>query len=304
MACYRPLHAWKGPPEIDPETGRERTVFFQRKKGWAEYEISHMMLACGRCTGCRLDRSREWAMRCLHEARLHADNAFVTLTYNDRHLPADGSLVKRHFQLFMKRLRKSVSPKKVRFFQCGEYGSINLRPHYHAILFGHDFSDKTVWKSNRFGDPVYKSAELQKLWCDQHGSPLGFVSTGAVSFRSAAYVARYIMKKRTGDGAEQHYQGRIPEYVTMSRRPGIGHDAVKRYGRHWYDHGYVVEQGAKMGLPRYYDQVMVANGHDIEDAILARRAHAVKSAEGVGDRKRHEMEIIKKAELTMVPRSL
>ena len=159
-------------------------------------------------------------MRCHHEASLYQDNCFITLTYSDEHLPSDKSLHVDHFQKFMKRLRKRFG-EGVRYYHCGEYGEKYMRPHYHACLFNFDFPDKKIWKENN-GNRLYISESLSELW------PFGFVTIGDVTFESAAYVARYIMKKVNGDLAESHYErvdwdtGEVyhlkPEYTTMSRR--------------------------------------------------------------------------------------
>ena len=141
-------------------------------------------------------------------------NCFVTLTYNDEHLPANGSLNKRDITLFLKRLRKRYG-KGIRYYQCGEYGELLSRPHHHAILFNHDFEDKQLW-SVRGGVRLYRSASLEQLW------PYGYSTIGDVTFESAAYVARYVVKKITGEREGEHYRGKMPEFATMSRRPGIG----------------------------------------------------------------------------------
>ena len=177
-----------------------------------------MSVPCGRCIGCRLEHSRQWAVRCMHEASLYEDNCFITLTYANEYLPPGGSLRKRDFQLFMKRLRKRFSDGVIRFYHCGEYGENTFRPHYHALLFNFDFVDKTLW-SLRGEHKVYRSAVLEDLW------PSGQSEIGSVSFESAAYVARYITKKVTGARAEGHYRAvdeltgeifdRLPEYSPL-----------------------------------------------------------------------------------------
>jgi len=131
----------------------------------------------------------------------------------------------------MKRLRKEHG-EGIRFFHCGEYGDKSFRPHYHALLFNFDFGDKRLWKVSN-GQNVFTSENCAKLWGQ------GFVTLGAVTFQSAAYVARYVMKKRTGPSSEQHYSWvdpqtgevhrRVPEYITMSRRPGIGTKWISKY---------------------------------------------------------------------------
>ena len=148
-------------------------------------------IPCGKCIGCRLAHSRQWAVRCVHEASLHERNCFLTLTFDDAHLPVSGSVSVRDVQLFLKRLRKALSYQniKIRFFACGEYGDKNLRPHYHLILFNYDFSDdRQLLRQTPYG-PLYISDFLFRLW------PYGFHTIGNVTFKSCAYVARYVTKK-------------------------------------------------------------------------------------------------------------
>lgn len=207
-----------------------------------------VQIPCGQCIGCRLERSRQWAIRCMHEASLHDDNCFITLTYADEHLPPGGTLRPRDFQLFMKRLRKKFGPG-IRFFQCGEYGAGLGRPHHHALLFGHDFEDKVYW-TQRNGQKYYVSADLMELW------PFGWHTIGNVTFESAAYTARYIMKKINGDEAEDHYGEKIPEYITMSRRPGIAKKWYDQFKNDVYPHDYVIiRDGIKCRPPAYYDKL-------------------------------------------------
>lgn len=212
---------------------------------------------CGGCDGCRLERSRQWAIRCMHEASLHEENSFITLTYSDESLPWDGGLDREAFPKFMKRLRKSIAPRKVRFFHAGEYGSRFGRPHYHSCLFGYDFPDKTPW-STRAGFPVWRSEALERLW------PHGQSEIGTVTYESAAYVARYIVKKHRGPKEEfvsvaaetGEVFPREKEYATMSRRPGIGRQWIDRFLDEVYATDGVVVQGRLQKPPRYYDQVL------------------------------------------------
>lgn len=171
-------------------------------------------------------------------------------------MPANGGLQLEDFQLFMKRFRKAVSPLRLRFFHCGEYGETFSRPHYHACIFGYDFQDK-VLHTERLGNKLYTSEMLDDLW------QKGFSTIGAVTFDSAAYVARYITKKVLGERAEWFYSeidpetGEIyrelrPEYVTMSRRPGIGKTWFEKYKTDVYPSDFVVIDGKKFPPPRYY----------------------------------------------------
>lgn len=239
MPCFRPLKGYRA--KSRNENGK-RPVVFSWREGFYDTPID---IPCGQCIGCRLERSRQWAVRCVHEASLYADNCFITLTFNDANIPEDGSLDVRHFQLFMKRLRKKYG-ENIRFFHCGEYGAHKGRPHYHACLFNFDFPDKVLW-SIRDGVRLYRSDSLQSLW------PFGFSTIGEVTFESAAYVARYIMKKVTGDAADSHYDGRKPEYTTMSRRPGIGSGWFEKYSSDVYPSDFVVINNKKVKPPRYYN---------------------------------------------------
>ena len=191
---------------------------------------------------------------------MHEDNCFVTLTYNENNLPAGGSLQLRHFQLFMKKLRGKYGAK-IRFFHCGEYGPLLARPHYHALLFGMDFNDKLLIHQSPDKKPQYQSNQLEKLWGK------GFCTIGAVNYQSAGYCARYIMKKITGRQAESHYQGKKPEYVTMSRRPGIGSTWFAKYQNDIYPDDHVIIDGKPKRVPSYYDY-LIENSADPTNHLL------------------------------------
>lgn len=242
MSCYSPLHAFKG----KSDNTEKIKIVFRRPDSWKGEALD---LPCGQCVGCRLERSRQWAVRCMHEASLYSDNSFLTLTYAPESLPVDNSLQKSHFQNFMKRLRKSIAPKRVRYYHCGEYGEKLARPHYHALLFNHDFHDKLYFKGQD-QNTISTSETLSKLW------PYGFSVVGQVTFESAAYVARYILKKVTGDKSEEHYQGRQPEYTTMSRRPGIGHGWYEKFKTDVYPHDRIIVRGNPTRPPRFYDNLL------------------------------------------------
>jgi len=258
MPCYKPLTAYRS-KEIN-ESGKRGIVFNPQR---AEQPDEPLDLPCGQCVGCRLERSRQWAIRCIHEAQMHEDNCFVTLTFNPASLSKRQnplSLDKKEFQDFMKRLRKHFNAKKIRYFHCGEYGDRYGRPHYHAILFGLDFQDKQLHQV-RNGNRLYTSRTLERIWGK------GFCSIGDVTFESAAYVARYILKKVTGEHAWHHYADidydtgeiknvKAPEYTTMSRRPGIAADWFARFGSDVYPSDFITVNGKKMRAPKYYDKLM------------------------------------------------
>lgn len=189
-------------------------------------------------------------MRIMHEASLYADNNFLTLTYRDEELPENDSLQLEHHQLFLKRLRKSIEPKKLRFYHCGEYGDTTQRPHYHTIIFNHDFGDKKYLKTTETGSKLYISTTLDQLWT--HGD----CYIGNVTFESAAYCGRYVMKKLTG-ARKSEYGSRAPEYSTMSRRPGIGSPWLAKWKRDVFPHDFCIFNGKKVRVPRAYDQLML-----------------------------------------------
>lgn len=237
------------------------------------YEMQRV--PCGVCPSCRLQQSREWAARIMMEASKYDCNYFVTLTYDDEHKPFDevrtlpdgrvftddgtwnGYLEKKDVQDFLKRLRihwkRKYDHDDIRFFMCGEYGTQTERPHYHIIFFNlpiYDYEDLKVVN----GKPLFTSPEIREIWGKGH------ISIGEVEFASAAYVARYAMKKRTGTFAAEHYarKGQTPEYVNMSRKPGIGKDWYDAHKQEIYDTDNIinVELGKLKGKPpRYFDRL-------------------------------------------------
>lgn len=275
MACFYPLQAFRAA---------------SGEVVWREVGdiVSTLTLPCGRCLGCRLERARQWSIRVMHEASQWPESSFVTLTYDDEHLPSGGSLFYRDFQLFMKRLRKARPGRVVRFYMCGEYGEQNLRPHYHAALFNEAFSgDRKVWRDFGSGCVVYRSELLERLW------PFGMSSVGELTRESAEYVARYVVKKVTGDKADEHYKvvdpetgevsWREPEFTRMSlkaTRPGgpggIGAAWFERYGgTDVVPHDRVVHAGRVGTVPRYYDSLLGrVDPARLEDMKMAREARA------------------------------
>ena len=247
MPCFNPLQAY-----FVCDSSGSRKVKFSSQAAERFYNGDSLSedyfgLPCGKCIGCRLERSRQWAMRLMHESELHDYNCFLTLTYDDVHLPENGSLNKKHFQDFMKRLRFKYSDIPIRFYHCGEYGEQLGRPHYHALLFGFDFPDKEYSFTSPSGEDQYVSEILNKVW------EKGNCTIGDVTFESAAYVARYCTKLITGDAAEAHYQGKQREYATMSRRPGIARGWYDQFKKDAYPSDFLIVRGAKCKPPRYYD---------------------------------------------------
>lgn len=244
MSCYHPIIMYRSKKGRNPKTGKW-PLTMKQSEGYADLQV---VVPCGKCIGCRLDKSREWSIRCVNEASLHDKNCFITLTYSDEFLPADGSLDVTHFQKFMKRFRKRVGIP-IRFLHCGEYGTQNGRPHYHAIIFGYDFPDKYFF-FRKHGHNVYRSPLLEQLW------PFGICSVGEVSFDSCAYVARYTLKKICSN-EDYEKAGLKPPYITMSRRPGLASAWCDKYASELKSNNFVFFKGMKNKLPRFYRDRLV-----------------------------------------------
>lgn len=282
----------------------------------------------------------------MHEAQLHKENSFITLTYSDEHLPPGQNLRHRDVQLFIKRLRKhlarlqgakrqrhltkihltplqrdegnsqpkafqnSDSKPAIRYYMCGEYGEKTRRPHYHMCLFGYDFKDKKYWSTSgsTIKSKLYTSETLEKLWGK------GNCKIGEVTFESAAYTARYIMKKVTGQAAANHYQNidadtgeiikRHPEYTRMSLKPGIGHGWLRKYASDAYPEGQVVVRGVKTKTPRYYDnQWKKMNPLEYEDLLFEREKAGQKRNHDNTKERLATKEIVAKAKIAFLKRT-
>lgn len=298
VPCNKPLSGYRAP-------GGQ--VTFSRKQGWIDRPVT---VACGQCLGCRLARSRAWALRCVHEASLHERNCFITLTYDPEHLPHDGGLHVDHWQRFAKRLRKRLPSQtmlvgdkaydfKFRFFHCGEYGDRTFRPHYHAAMFGVDFSEDSILFKQKADYALRVSPMLTETW------GMGHATVGDLTLQSAAYVARYVVKKIGGAAAEQVYS-RVdpetgeefqvkPEYVTMSLKPGIGAGWFEKFGDEVYPEDFVIHEGKKFRPPQYYDREFEKRDPAFMEGVRrARIRRAQKVKESVTpDRLRAKEEILR-----------
>lgn len=210
---------------------------------------------------CRLAYSREWAIRMTHEQLFHAQSSFLTLTYDEVHLPEHGQLVKRDLQLFFKRFRKLIGP--FRYVACGEYGETTRRPHFHLAMFGHDFrDDRLLYSITKDGLRLYESSTLHRVWT------AGSAKIGDLTFESCAYIARYLTKRISGPGASplplcvDNDTGEVvfpnPEFLLCSRRPGIGFDWFHKYFKTDAEpHGRVItSQGTPAPIPRFYKRLI------------------------------------------------
>lgn len=228
MPCYHPL-AMVDTGSINPDTGKRVMQFVGSMKHMLDLDDPDrdrlFMVPCNRCIGCRLDYAREWSNRMLLELVDNPSAIFVTLTYDNEHVPFSdlGYMTTRvrDCQLFFKRLRKHFSGKKIRYFLGAEYGPKNLRPHYHCIIFGlsfDDFPDLKFYKNNKLGQPLFISDLLAVgIWQN------GFCTIGSVSKDTCSYTARYMLKKLKGfSRIDYDAKGIEGEFSLCSRRPGIG----------------------------------------------------------------------------------
>lgn len=306
MPCYHPLIGL--PKGIRPDTGKMQYLIKPWPKGvQSTAELGYdgcVQIPCGRCIGCQLERSRQWANRCLLELEYHDSAYFVTLTYNDDAVPrvlytddATGeaheamSLRKKDFQLFMKRLRRAFPNDKIRFFAAGEYGGSTYRPHYHAILFGLHLDDLELYKPSKDGFNYYTSKKFQKVWdsscfsgrlvyneCEGSTTPLatrGFAVVANVSWDTCAYVARYVTKKLVGFDGEFYARHNLePPFSLMSRKPGIGR---QYYDEHedLYDFTYInvatEDGGKKFRPPKYFDRLKSLDDPKAYEQMVAER---------------------------------
>lgn len=276
MTCYHPLRAVC--TGVTDKGKRSLKILKNNDPEANIPNVDYLSLPCGKCIGCRLEYSKNWADRCMLEALYHNKASFITLTYNDENLPPVNplvdengvvtgyspihSLVKSDFQKFMKRLRFHFGDERIRFFACGEYGSINMRPHYHAIIFGEDFKeDRSLFRRNFQSDSIYISDTLSSLW------PFGFSTVCELSWNAAAYVARYCVKKQFGFGADVYKKyNYTPEFTLMSRKPGIARQYYDENKDKIYKNEEIFlalpDRSMKLKPSRYYDKLF-----DIDDPI-------------------------------------
>lgn len=280
MPCFNPIQGYRA--RHVNESGK-RGIVFNAKDGFIDMPVK---VPCGRCRGCRLEYSRQWAIRCVHEAQVHDDNSFITLTYNNDNLPENRSIDKRELQRFFKRLRKEIG--EFRYFACGEYGEMQNRPHYHAIIFGYEFPDKLVWSESN-GNVLYRSAQLEKVWNK------GYCLIGDVTFESAAYVARYVMKKHKPDKRKTDEENKKP-YQIVDRETGEYYEVQPEFclmskgtkknqkggiGKQWYDmykgdttKDFITINGKKVSVPRYYDRLL---DKENPKELLRRKGNRIKN---------------------------
>lgn len=305
MACYHPLHAFQigkneksGKPKYQIESGRTERIHPREGRHiitdrWIE---NYVEIPCGKCIGCRLDYSRQWATRCMLEAKQFENNAFITLTYEDNELhykkgcdlttgevKDTPTLYPKDLTKFMKDLRRyyeyHYEHKNIRFYACGEYGSTTERPHYHLIVFNLPIYDKKYLFTNAAHDKIYTSEIIREIWGRGH------ITVGEVTWNSAAYTARYIMKKIKGKESKEIYKlmGKEPEFTRMSRREGIGRKYYEENKQKIYECDEIILTGKKgkaqiVKPSKYYDKLFDIEEPECMAAIKKQRKEAAEYA--------------------------
>jgi len=232
-------------------------------------------LPCGQCILCRLEHARQWAVRITHEAQRHKESSFITLTYDDKHMPEHGSLdYKRDMQPFWKRLRKAYG--KIAYYAVGEYGDNTQRPHYHACVFGQAFTDRRL----------ILREEPNRLWTNQallHAWGKGHVSVGTLNFATAQYTAAYVTKKLNGEKRYVRIDQVTGELVEieqprayMSLKPAIGKTWIEANHEHVYARDRVVVNGSPQKPPRFYDRWLKEKDEEKEKQTKTKRRRRVK----------------------------
>ena len=244
MACYHPITI--GVPKDSIRAGGPKI--------WVEQTVP-----CGGCLGCRADQARDWAIRIIHETRVHKSSWFLTLTYSDERIPLHGTLNPPDLRAFFKAVRREYPPRTISYFACGEYGETTQRPHYHAVLFGADFLDKYLHRDHPT-KPVWRAPSLESYW------PHGHSEFSTVTPGSASYVAGYVRKKVSAKVNPDHYTrvddttGELvelhQEFSRMSNRPAIGKRWIEKHWRDVYPRDFFVLDGKEFKPPRYYDKWM------------------------------------------------
>lgn len=296
MPCYHPLRGYR--------TEEGGVVFHEQRN---TNITQNLQIPCGQCIGCRIERAQAWAIRCMHENKMHKFSCFATFTYSDDNLPVNGVLHYPDYQAMMKRLRYHYGP--VRFYMAGEYGEVNWRPHYHALLFGYRPDDMKYWsKATANKGNLFESPSLESIW------GLGRVLIGDVTYESANYVARYCLKKVTGVTADDYYTRisastgeiyQLPrEFCQMSRRPGIGASFLEKYASDIYQSDSVIMRGREKKVPKYYDKWFAETFPDeFAELQLDRSARAARHREDQTWQRLETTEEVAAARLSFLQRS-
>lgn len=286
MPCFDPLPAFRfhgNLPAFKHPSGKLRLFFGKAAQSLlAQHGQVHevVTLPCGKCVGCLVRKVSDWSLRCVYEAQQWERSSFLTLTYRTADLPANRSLLKSDHQKFFKRLRQVLKREhgvsRIKYYMCGEYGERKGRPHYHVVLFGWDFPDRVEVPNNPGArDRLFTSPTLEAVW--GHGE----VRIGDVTSASAAYVARYTMKKLKGGRGKRAYaaSGQVVPYTAMSK--GIGRKHFERYRTDHFPCDEAVDPSnlQSRAVPRYFDKLLEAVDAEAFAAVKQRRVEKASKAD-------------------------
>lgn len=279
MPCENPRHVHR------PANGGPISFSGIKRDGRA---YTPLQLPCGNCFMCQEEKARQQAVRIYHESLLHYESCFVTLSYANEHLPPHNGLRYEDLIKFKKRLRKLLwkTHQKLRYYAVGEYGDKSLRPHYHACIFGHAFTDdRIILKTQPY--LLWTSPLLQAIW------GLGYVSVGALNFRTARYTASYITKKLRSKQQYVYTDETTGELIPLEQPRSFMSDNL---GKGWWlkhhqytiDHDFVVIDGRRQKPPRAYDKWLTEiNKEKIEEIKENRKEKSIKlSKEAISTRAR------------------
>lgn len=223
-----------------------KVIWPHRSVEWCDQHDEYpITVPCGKCLVCLSHKRSEWAFRLEQEHKYSHSAQFVTLTYDQKHVASNGSLVKKHLQDYLKRLRKKDEESRIRYYGVGEYGTRSGRPHYHLLLFN------------------AREENVRSSWKDSRSRDIGLVHIGAVNSASVAYVLKYMVQPVT----EALDQGVEKPFAVMSRSYGIGARYLTDEMVAWHrenDRVYCIREGTKIRLPRFFKTKIWYNENDRE----------------------------------------
>lgn len=292
--CYNRITAY--------QVNYQTQLLFKRPTNGQAYKI--ITLSCGKCIGCRVNDTRDLATRMMNEVSMHEHNQFLTLTIDDSYMNSNQSLVKSDFCNFMKRLRKYYQSKfsiqGIRFTMCGEYGELTYRPHYHAVIYNLPIPDLEHYTTSK-GNKLYTSKIIEQIW------QMGNVLVGNVTEQTCQYVTGYLKKGQMNEEWETdelivdretgEFEPRLPPYRQSSNRPGIGHDWYQKYKSDCFPSDFIVLNGQKLTIPKYYSRLKKREDEVEYENILSKRKEKMCTPQHRENTSLKRLEVRKKVQL-------
>lgn len=296
MPCFKPTKAWQ---YLDPKMP-DKPIFHQPER----HANKPIELPCGKCIGCRSDKALDWTVRMTHEASLYEYNQFVTLTYDEENIPHDFGLHHKHYQDWIRKLRKHYPEISLRYYMCGEYGEINSRPHFHAAIFNLNITDLEQY-SERDGHKTFTSKKMTKIWGK------GNVIMGeSLTPQSCAYIAGYMLKELKAIDQEHGFRitdletgqefDRISPYQRMSNRPGIGRNWIEKYQTDTFPDDFIILDGKRFPVPDYYLRRLKDEDPKLYEEIKSDRVTKMESKQFAENSTPERLEVREKVKLASV----